>query len=113
MIDNSENRGMRLVRPSKGGGSGGTSTPRRYCRITAGSGSTAPFVYSAVEIERTSSHGWQDKSGGTTMTANLYAYREDDFPGCGKLPVGTRVPFQSGASGEYLTDVVAYPPVYG
>lgn len=93
-------------------GGGAATATHRYCKITARSGDAPPFTYSAVEVMRTSGHGWQTKTGGITMTNNLRAWREAFYPGCGKIPLNDIVEFWAGESGMYLTPVVAYPPAY-
>jgi len=91
---------------------GGSTEEKRYCRIIAASGSAPPFVYSAVEVVRTSSYTWVDKSPTVTLMHNLFAYGEAFHPGCASIPIARVVRFTPGATGEYLTDAIAYPPVF-
>lgn len=106
-------RGMQMVRPPKGGLGAAPSSEHRYFEITAAEGSSPPYLYSASEVEWSSStHAFGAKSGGATITGDLRSIQEQSgYPYAGKIPVGAVVDAWLEGT-DWLCEVVYYRGVY-
>lgn len=91
----------------------GGAAEHRYFEITAAEGSSPPYLYSADEVEWSSStHSFGEKTGGTTITGDLRSIQEQSgYPYAGKIPVGAVVDAWLEGT-DWLCEVVYYRGVY-